>query len=669
MTTVMPMMSARVFSGASAPVVLPTQTFTFSDDFNSGVANDPIYLRNGWSWSSATTTYRSSFKVSPTNAGKVYINAAGFNLLLVETSDPAHKVSTDVLSSSSGIAPLVFRAVNYLNFLYLKMTVGTGTGAVALRKVVAGVDTLVGSISLSNFTLGWGVMADCRTDPTKVTIYVDKHDGNGWVVFKTNLATSSINLPADAFVATATKIGFGSVATVSAVDPAFDQFSAESAYVLPATYAITIAEQTATPGRVFAVGYGATSRSITISGAFSGAATSIEYRLKSTLTGLSIAGHGWQTLVGSPTGSSYSAAITVDCAEYVVAETRIGNAPSYSAAQANAWGVGYVVAVDGQSQTNFLSYFSGAETTGLVAGANTRRMEAGAYITPTDQGEIAFLNELYTILGRPVTMSNPATSSVTIASRLNTTASAITALGGDANAAVMSIGTTDARNATNEATYLSDQAAWYAATRAATPRSAAQFPGIIGVEGKSNGDSGQTDAGVNTVRKAQRDGVTAVTGMVLGYFRMDFGLVDSVHYNEAGRIEMGRRMARAVGSALGVSATNARGPAINTASWTGSTITIVPTLNGSSALTVPAVPTGFTVLSNGTPVAVTGGAYTAGNIVLTMASGLTAPVTLEYLTNKEPVVTSLITGDIRASASSPGFLPLQPTNGAVAVAA
>jgi hypothetical protein len=222
---------------------------------------------------------------------------------------------------------------------------------------------------------------------------------------------------------------------------------------------------------------------------------------------------------------------------------------------------------------------------------------------------------------------------------------------------------------TSGATYKSGQAAWYAASIAATARSAATLPGVIFVEGWSNGDTGQSDATVNVIRKAQVDGVAETTGLVIGGYRSDLPLTDSVHNDETGRIELGRRIGRAIASALGLSATNARGPSLAAGStWSGSTITLPVTLNGATTISVPATPTGFVVTANGSPVAVTGGSYTGGNLVLTCASALAAPVTIAHLMGTTPTITSLVRGDVSASSSSPAALPLAVTTDEIAVA-
>jgi hypothetical protein len=154
------------------------------------------------------------------------------------------------------------------------------------------------------------------------------------------------------------------------------------------------------------------------------------------------------------------------------------------------------------------------------------------------------------------------------------------------------------------------------------------------------GTNTRTEADVLAVRDAQHDLDNVVNNIFMAATAMDQPRLDSVHYTCQGLNAIGERIAQTIKYYLGA-ASYYRGPAIASASFTGnrSTIDVQIIHRGGNDFTPPSGFTGFSVLSNGSPVGIIAAQHIDNNqIRLTLASAVPegATVKLRYLRNSNP---------------------------------
>jgi hypothetical protein len=155
----------------------------------------------------------------------------------------------------------------------------------------------------------------------------------------------------------------------------------------------------------------------------------------------------------------------------------------------------------------------------------------------------------------------------------------------------------------------------------------------------------RTDADVQAVRNAQHD-LDNGSNIFMAATAMDQPRSDEVHYTSQGLDAIGERMAQTIKYYLGA-ASYYRGPAITSAFFAGnrSTVDVQIAHRAGNDITPTSGVTGFTVLSNGSPVGVTSAQRSgAARIQLTLASAVPqgATVKLRYLWGSKPDTSALV---------------------------
>jgi chitodextrinase len=159
------------------------------------------------------------------------------------------------------------------------------------------------------------------------------------------------------------------------------------------------------------------------------------------------------------------------------------------------------------------------------------------------------------------------------------------------------------------------------------------------------GTNGVTDADVVAVRNAQHDLDNGVN-IFMAATAMDQPRMDQVHYNIHGLNAIGGRMAQTIKYYLRA-ASYYWGPAITSAAFAGnlSTLDVQIAHRGGNDITPFSNITGFSMLSNGSPVSITSVQRSAVNCIrLTLASAVPqgATVKLRYLWGSKPNTSALV---------------------------
>ena len=159
------------------------------------------------------------------------------------------------------------------------------------------------------------------------------------------------------------------------------------------------------------------------------------------------------------------------------------------------------------------------------------------------------------------------------------------------------------------------------------------------------GTNTRTEADVLAVRDAQHD-LDNGQDIFMAATAMDQPRLDAVHYTTQGLNVIGERIAQTIKYYFGAT-TYYRGPAINSANFAGnrSTIDVQIIHRGGNDFTPTSGITGFSVLSDGTPVNIISTERSAANLIrLTLTSAIpeSATAKLRYLRNSNPDTSALV---------------------------
>jgi hypothetical protein len=160
------------------------------------------------------------------------------------------------------------------------------------------------------------------------------------------------------------------------------------------------------------------------------------------------------------------------------------------------------------------------------------------------------------------------------------------------------------------------------------------------------GTNTRTEADVLAVRDAQHDLDNVVNNIFMAATAMDQPRLDAVHYTCQGLNAIGERIAQTIKYYFGAT-TYYRGPAITSANFAGnrSTIDVQIFHRGGNDFTPPSGITGFSILSNGSPIGIIAAErLDAKQIRLTLASVVPegATVKLRHLRNSNPDTSFLV---------------------------
>lgn len=398
-----------------------------------------------------------------------------------------------------------------------------------------------------------------------------------------------------------------------------------------------------------------TTGSLAIAGTHTGA-TSVEARIVEDGTSTEVV--TWTTIDASPGASTFSGTLTgIPQGAWYNVQVRQGNDTAVVSNGANAFGVGCLVAVAGQSQgvhwfsdgtthtpDPYLVQYTGSAGTGW------------ADRTTTGNGVNAFGNALRTELGGtiPVGMLSyavGATALDTLANGgsgywMNTAGGSpyavfkagVISTGGKLEAVIWMQGEQDGYSTlVSEALYQSDLETLFARMR--TDFGQASLPIVVSpLAGYTN--AGPTDASWEGIRQAQIT-VGKQTNNTLAALNQDIPLVDGVHYTTTGYTTHGTRAAVACANALGLNS-YARGPVIASAVLaTSTTVEINLTHRGGTDFTPTTGITGFLIYDDGVAKTITGVVRTnATTITATVSTAITGVGTLRYQYGKNPTISA-----------------------------
>ncbi len=416
-------------------------------------------------------------------------------------------------------------------------------------------------------------------------------------------------------------------------------------------------------GQVIQRAAGGTSKSVTIAGTYTGSPTAIEIRVVENGTDTPVTGLDWQTLDDAPSGGTFSGEIEVPQGGWYNIDLRFagGGAPLFGGT--NRWGVGVNVFMIGQSNMNHMRTTSSSPP---AANADISMHNGGLWAAPAGNGLITLGNALNDALGVPVGLVEYAIDGTAIGtwdpgSSWTSALAGSNAAGGDCEFVLWHQGESDAIAGTTKASYKASLAAVYAQCLAATGRSAAELPFLVGLLSTilTPPFSTETDATWQAIKDAHVEFCDETAGAHLSanYVDVDRG-GDIIHMSAAGYATAGQRFAQSILYLLGAAGYGGAGPRISSATIDGTTVHVRIEHDGGGDFTPASGITGFEVLDDGTPVTITSAAREDANtIALELAAAPGGVVTLRYQYGESPD----ITGEVKDETAL--ALPLLYANG------
>jgi len=456
------------------------------------------------------------------------------------------------------------------------------------------------------------------------------------------------------------------------------------------------------------------SKSLPVAGTYSGSPYKIQARAcpAGTDPAAGAVAYPWQILALNPTGGTFAGNISVPQGDDWIMQVRDGTNHALSASGTHAFGVGIVIGLLGQSnmENSFSSIFGWplGSPHALVKSSTTTLQRIGAIkdsfppstLSPTyvswdsigstdarDHGNaiVIMANDLVAANNDcPVVLLTYAASGTTSAqwqpggAYLNAFFTGLDSVGGDCEAVIWLQGETDAQTGVSAATYQSNLQAIFDAIKAHTGRSSGFHFGtvVVGPAMASAGAWGSawaTEGNLAPIRKAQLDFVAANAGggAFLAGTDIDGNLAgaSAVHIDQTSLFRQGRRYTEALKRRFAGAANGIEGPAIASASRSGTTITVSINQHGGTALQDGAGGSGgslqgFRVFDGGTPATISSTAISGNTVVLTLAATPTGTVTLDYAMANAPFgSTTAAAAVLYDNQSIPGDslgLPLQP---------
>lgn len=421
------------------------------------------------------------------------------------------------------------------------------------------------------------------------------------------------------------------------------------------TGAVSIAVAEFQSGTVWQRTVASSNASINLSGTYVGSPAAIQARIMQGVSEVVT----WTTIDASPSGNTYSAAITVPEGDGYTAEVRFGDDTGTTDAQTNTWGVGAVVAVCGQSNGRNWFSTSGTDYANTLlrwysssVSTNTPT-QTWRRVTSLSRGAQGFgdrFTSVYTDI--PVGFLDCAVGSSGIDtwqqgdSNYEAAEAAIDAHGG-CEGIIWVNGEADSIGGATQSYYedrLYNNANSFIKGMRADVTNGSSFsnlPVYISILGRGNTVGAQIgdDDEVEAIRAAQYHVATTVADCFVGAYAADLDLVDGIHYTADSYEEHGRRVGQAVLVSLGDS-TDAPPEISAIAVVDPTTVDVSITHHGGSDFTPTSGINGFEVLDDGTPVSLSSAVRSDGSTVrLTTSSSLTGTVTVRYLWGADGGVT------------------------------
>lgn len=425
-----------------------------------------------------------------------------------------------------------------------------------------------------------------------------------------------------------------------------------------------------------------TSKTITVSGTYSGTPDAIQARAVPVGTAVSNTGYAWTTIATLPTGGTYSGSLAVAQGSNYILQVKDSVNASINAVGVNKFEVGMIVALLGQSNmanfknttyqyplaaqnTKVLSagawVFGGNHDDTLAYPANTISSTYGAtYTTGVEQGdgEVYLANYLASTVGCPVRIINKAVGGTNISSwqpsgGANYAAfiTALNAVGGDCEAVFWYQGEDDAALTTTSASYQTSLGNILAELKTQTGRSASTFK--FGVVTLGTTTAYATEGRFGVIRSAQLDFVAANTsnGAFYAATACDAGTTDGVHLGGVAHARLGKRYAGALLKELGLASYGMTGPTITSAARVGAVVTVTIAQDGGTALQdggggSGSALLGFRVYDGGTITTISTTSISGNTVVLTLSATPAGVVTMDYAMANAPFTTTVSASSI-----------------------
>lgn len=415
-----------------------------------------------------------------------------------------------------------------------------------------------------------------------------------------------------------------------------------------------------------------TSKSLTISGTYTGSPAALEWRVVEHTTGSPIT--SWATLVSSPTGGTFSASATIPQGGWYKMQVRCSTNKNVVGASANKLGVGVVIAMLGQSNMENRRNTGGTgakyplsdkravyfrdtlvwDRIGNVNDSGPVNTESGGagYGSPANNADSFGDGFTYTAnlisqgMNLPVCLVEFANSGQSITTWISgqshwtnfVTRSGLA--GGDFELALWHQGENDAKTM-SKSTYKTNLATLHTQLKALTSRTNSNFKlGVIGLGigsyiGSLEGDFGK-------IRAAHAEYVQENAGCYYSTSAHDTYTGDGVHLDAPSFNKISRRDAKSALYAIGGVGAPGSGPQATSATRSGAVITVNLTHSGGSNLTDGAggsgtALTGFEVFDNGVAATINSAVIGSANtLTITLASVPTGPVTIQYAMMNNP---------------------------------
>ena len=206
-------------------------------------------------------------------------------------------------------------------------------------------------------------------------------------------------------------------------------------------------------------------------------------------------------------------------------------------------------------------------------------------------------------------------------------------------------GESDAIAGTSKASYKASLATVYAQCLAATGRSAAELPFLVGLLGivTSPPFSTETDAAWQAIQDAHLEFCAEnATVHVAGNFT-DLPHSNELHYTGAGYETIAARYAQTILKLLGDVAYGGAGPRIASATLSDTIVTVRLAHDGGTDFTPASGITGFEILDDGAPVTITSASrLDADRISLGLSAAPAGTVTLRYQYGETPDISGFV---------------------------
>jgi len=593
-------------------------TVILSEDFTGYAAGTEVQNISGWAVYAEFPSQRSAPKVN--SSGQLYSTTTDTSMCYYNTGNLSNYSKVKFLYQFSGSfikgGPAV-RVIDRYTWITIELRSLTTTAIIYRYPGISASDLVVYPIGI---VIGDTVELQVDDATNTIEMFV-----NG-VSAGAPLSIASISTPT-------TNAG---IAVFGARDPLYDYVE------LGTKYDDIITINPNLDRKVFAVI--GDSRPHTISGTYESPTipTFIDCKVEEYVSGSTVL--DWTELDGSPSGGLYSGVLNFPPGPFYKIRTRFRNAPSISTESARI-GFGEVIALEGQSNT-FNITGSGYAVT---ANDNVVFFDGANYVVPTSGAIVEGLNKIAVSNNRCVAYYTTAVSATSISQHLppmgtnyDNRVAALIAVGGKLTGTWWGQGESGESEA-----YYASLGILYEDILDRTGQDGPTCPLFIVQLGRDVGGSGNWQ----DTRNAQTSYAYDNANAYISHQTIDLPMTDELHRNSSGLVMEAERFGDSYNNYKGVISYNGRGPIPTSATYTGNTLTMTYSLNGSTGLVVPSGAENLFELTNDNfstivkPVSVS---YTSPNkIVMTFSSIPASSDKIRSHQGQDFTLSTLPTGDLQ----------------------